>query len=417
MGNSARAGSGRRRRATQLANTARRAPRANSDRTSMLVRDVASAAERSCYATAPRGACFIDAGEACHLPFALTVAGERCVVSRRSNRYSPDCQHLGQQQPRPLLVTGTGRSGTFFLSSVLQRLGLAVSHDRAPSRPQSSRSSQSSRSAPTRSTAGGFKHGAVSWPHAFRTCLPAYTFRRLSAQHPGDVSNQQLHDQRLFRTVAHLVRTPLAAINSRFNNGSVRSRTYAVTSQCNLDLRLDHALSTRSRKLQLALQHWVLWNSFAEATSQLHLSLERVDAAALRTLIERAEIRLAPPSPHEIDAAIRVTTLAAGGRNSARTVKLDRLTPVCEKKSRPDGYAQFSLQHALPAPGQAQGGAWPRLASANRLAGHIPAFFYATQAHVEDASRDRPRVRGDGAGDGISVQLHRRRGGPASDAA
>ena len=296
----------------------------------MLVRDVASAAERSCYATAPRGACFIDAGAACHLPFALTVAGKRCLVSQRSNRYSPDCQHIGQQQPRPLLVTGTGRSGTFFLSSVLQRLGLGVSHDRVA---QSSRSSQSSRSAPTRSTAGGFKHGAVSWPHAFRTCLPAYTFRRLSARHPGDVSNQQLHDQRLFRTVAHLVRTPLAAINSRFNNGSVRSRTYAVTSQCNLDLRLDPALSTRSRKLQLALQHWVLWNSFAEATSELHLSLERVDAAALRTLIEHAETKLAPPSPHEIDAAIRATTLAAGGRNSARTVKLDRLTSVCEKES------------------------------------------------------------------------------------
>ena len=363
----------------------------------------------------PRGACFIDAGAACHLPFALTVAGERCMVSRRSNRYSPDCQHLGQQQPRSLLVTGTGRSGTFFLSSVLQRLGLGVSHDRVA---QSSRSSQSSRSAPTRSTAGGFKHGAVSWPHAFRTCLPAYTFRRLSARHPGDVSNQQFHDQRLFRTVAHLVRTPLAAINSRFNNGSVRSRTYAVTSQCNLDLRLDPALSTRSRKLQLALQHWVLWNSFAEATSELHLSLERVDAAALRTLIEHAETKLAPPSPHEIDAAIRATTLAAGGRNSARTVKLDRLTSVCEKRSGPEGFARFALQHALPAPGQAQGGTRPRLASANRLAqaGHT-GLFYSTQAHVEDAGRDRPGVRGDGAGDGISVQLHRRRGGPAADAA
>ena len=379
----------------------------------MLVRDVASAAERSCYATAPRGACFIDAGEACHLPFALTVAGERCLVSRRSNRYSPDCQHIGQQQPRPLLVTGTGRSGTFFLSSVLQRLGLGVSHDRVA---QSSRSSQSSRSAPTRSTAGGFKHGAVSWPHAFRTCLPAYTFRRLSARHPGDVSNQQLHDQRLFRTVAHLVRTPLAAINSRFNNGSVRSRTYAVTSQCNLDLRLDPALSTRSRKLQLALQHWVLWNSFAEATSELHLSLERVDAAALRTLIEHAETKLAPPSPHEIDAAIRATTLAAGGRNSARTVKLDRLTSVCEKESSRG--PRSICPAALPASARPSAGRHPASACLSESAGRpYRPILFDTQAHVEDASRDRPGVRGDGAGDGISVQLHRRRGGPASDAA
>lgn len=283
---------------------------------------------------APRGACFIDAGEACRRPFALTVAGERCTTIRRSNRYLPDCQHLGQQQPRPLLVTGTGRSGTFFLASVLQRLGLGVSHDTAANqqdRRKSSCSSQSSRSAPTTSTVGGFHHGAVSWPHAFRTCLPAYTFRRLSARHPGDVSNQQLHDQRLFRYVAHLVRTPLAAINSRFNNGSVRSRTYAVTSRCNLDLRLNPALSAWSRKLQLALQHWVLWNSFAEATSELPLSLERVDAAALRGLIERVETKRAPPSPHAIDAAIRAATLAAGGRNSARTVKLDRLTSMWKR--------------------------------------------------------------------------------------
>ena len=321
--------------------------------------------DRPCHATAPRGACFVDAGDACRRPFALTVAGERCTAIRRSNRYSPDCQHLGQQQPRPLLVTGTGRSGTFFLASVLRRLALGVSHDTAEDRSQSR--------APTRSTVGGFQHGAVSWPHAFRTCLPAYTFRRLSARHPGDVSDQQLHDQRLFRNVAHLVRTPLAAINSRFNNGSVRSRTYAVTSRCNLDLRLNPALSAWSRKLQLALQHWVLWNSFAEATSELHLSLERVDAAALHSLIERAETKLAPPSPHAIDAAIRAATLAAGGRNSARTVKLDRLTSMWKRVVQ--RFRSIALQHALQAPDQAQGGIRPRLASANWLAGHTFLVF------------------------------------------
>ena len=277
-------------------------------------------ADHSCDTTAPRGACFIDADSTCRRPFALTVVGERCEAVRRSNRYSPACQHIGQQlPPRPLLVTGTGRSGTFYLASLLQRLGLGVSHDTARSQQQS----QSTRSAPRR-PAVGFQDGAVSWPHAFRTCLPAYTFRRLSARHPGDVSNQQLHDQRLFLHVAHLVREPIAAINSRFNNGSARSRTYAVTSRCNLGLRLDPALSDWSRKLQLALQHWVLWNSFAEATSELHLSLERIDVPALQVLVERAT--RAPKSPSAIEAAIHAATVAHGGRNSGRTVKLDRLT-------------------------------------------------------------------------------------------
>jgi hypothetical protein len=262
---------------------------------------------------ASRGPC----AQPCKRAFALVVEEEQCALLCRSHRHAPACCPTPSQRmpPRPLLVTGTGRSGTAFVATVLRQIGLRISHDGAYDRNDS------------------FEDGAVSWPHAFRNCLPAYTFRRrLSGlrRHPGDISRQYLHDQRRFLHVVHLIREPLASINSRFNNASIRSRTWAPTSDCNLALRPDQSLDDRHQKLQLALQHWVLWNSFVEATAQHHVRLEDLDADAVRQVLDMADLRIPamrrPRWLTAIDAAIESTKASTRAVNSRHTAKATPLT-------------------------------------------------------------------------------------------
>lgn len=103
----------------------------------------------------------------------LVLHSTRCDVVRRSTLYSPECNHTRPQSgpPRPLLITGMGRSGTSYVTSLLQKIGVQVSHDNVPSYGH---------------YLDSFPVGAVSWAHAFAAtpalpCKPrSFIFRRLA---------------------------------------------------------------------------------------------------------------------------------------------------------------------------------------------------------------------------------------------
>lgn len=52
-----------------------------------------------------------------------------CDLVKRSNLYSLKCNTTSLNKPRPLLITGIGRTGTLFLQTLLFKLNLNVRHD------------------------------------------------------------------------------------------------------------------------------------------------------------------------------------------------------------------------------------------------------------------------------------------------
>jgi len=169
---------------------------------------------------------------------------------------------------------------------------------------------------------------------------------------------QHLHDKRLFRHVIHLIREPLDAINSRFNNGTRRASgsTFAPTSQCNLALRPNASLSARDQNLQLALQHWVLWNSFVEATAEHHVSLERLDAVAVKDMLTLANLGHGT-NLTTIRAALRAVSRSARAVNARHTVKARQLTWQDLAQIDPEYTAlaqATALRHGYPVPPEAR---------------------------------------------------------------
>ena len=165
---------------------------------------------------------------------------------------------------------------------------------------------------------------------------------------------QHLHDKRLFRHVIHLIREPLAAINSRFSNGT--SRTYEPTSQCNLALQLNASLSARDQKLQLALQHWVLWNAFVEATAEHHVSLERLDAATVKDMLTLANLGHGT-NLTTVRAALHAVSKSARAVNSRHTVKAGQLKWQDLEQIDPEYTAMAqatALRHGYPVPPDAR---------------------------------------------------------------
>ena len=107
------------------------------------------------------------------LGFAAAAASLGGGVAAAPLSDTADCKRLAQSTKRPgeacgeepgggmmtwpLLITGAGRSGTLFTASLLNRVGLRLSHD--------------NRFDPMRGTkrdaAGPLRDGAVSWVYAF----------------------------------------------------------------------------------------------------------------------------------------------------------------------------------------------------------------------------------------------------------
>lgn len=114
---------------------------------------------------------------------------------------------------------------------------------------------------------------------------------------------------RRFRHVAHLVREPLSSINSRYNMGNISA--FRRPSRC-------FTTAGAGSTLAQTLQHYVLWNSFVEASSRFHLPLEQLTAPWLRALLTFGELPI-HHSDEEIERAI--AALKARHVNSHHTAK------------------------------------------------------------------------------------------------
>ena len=198
-----------------------------------------------------------------HLPgisLGLVVHNSLCDVLRLSSILQRDCDgaRLDDNDYVPLLVTTTGRSGTDYLHALLKSLGLVTMHDNADGTVMNAKGE---RSWPNHTDV------VVSWPLAFaNNAVPG-------CHHPNFGG---LQESRRFRHVAHLLREPLSSINSRYNMGSTDA--FKSASNC-------FTTAGTGSKLAQTLKHYVLWNSFIEASSRFHLPLEQINAAWLRALL------------------------------------------------------------------------------------------------------------------------------------
>eukprot|EP00510_Aplanochytrium_minuta_P007559 CAMPEP_0184031180 /NCGR_PEP_ID=MMETSP0955-20130417/2054_1 /TAXON_ID=627963 /ORGANISM="Aplanochytrium sp, Strain PBS07" /LENGTH=338 /DNA_ID=CAMNT_0026316849 /DNA_START=309 /DNA_END=1325 /DNA_ORIENTATION=+ len=179
----------------------------------------------------------------------------KCQVIRRSHLYSEECGNVGPlSHKRPLLITGTGRSGTDFVHTLLLKLGLALSHD----------------------VRGPAKDGGVSWPEAFNERLCKHPHWNWRSQEGGGSNKGKLVT---FDHIFHLVRHPLKQILSRANGGEwVSSENRRVTA-CNTvsDIGVDSTETKLNRAIILTMRHWVLYNSFIEQYAEWRFRLEQLN--------------------------------------------------------------------------------------------------------------------------------------------
>lgn len=265
----------------------------------------------------------------------LRLDSSHCSLVGRSFLYHPKCNHTDGEPwaPRQMLITGTGRSGTEFVAQILRLAGLDVAHD-----------DRQTMQAASMNVTGA--HGAVSWPQAFRApegmqqCVPSWTWsstldEQLSLASTWSSQHEHEHDRRLFKHLVHLVRTPLEAINSRWNMGEIDTFepptacfTNAYIPKCVSDGTLDRCGSTDANEtLRATLHHWVLWNTFVEATAQWRVRVEDLNtSAAFFLLTERANLRESLNST----AGQLDTVLARVGTedNSGHTKKSERPPPL-----------------------------------------------------------------------------------------
>lgn len=182
-----------------------------------------------------------------------------CACVKRSSLISPACSNTKFDRKFPILFTGVGRSGTDFIHSELQAMGLRVSHD---------------------SNIGyGRIDGSVAWPEAFNA-KPFYTH---SARTKKAKTRRCKHEWWNFGTrwygyyhVFHQVRHPLKTIQSRFNMGDIES--FEMSSLCNTATRTKRSLSLMDRRLDKTMQHWTLWNSFVEQHAEFRFRIEQLNS-------------------------------------------------------------------------------------------------------------------------------------------
>lgn len=215
----------------------------------------------------------------------------RCDILRHTMKYSPECNNVGEGEPRRILITSVGRSGTGHLVQQMRAIGIQVSHD--------NRREYTTQDSPD---------GAVSWLHAFaiKNCRDASW---------GWRSRTLKHDLRYFHHVLHLVRDPLLTMRSRWNMGVVGN---FVPSWCHT-VPMDKSSGNSTKDtIRATLRHWVLWNSFIETYAEDRFRSEDVDAHLLHDLHSRAFPNRTAPSIDSIDETLTALT---GGSNSGHTKK------------------------------------------------------------------------------------------------
>eukprot|EP00924_Labyrinthula_sp_SR-Ha-C_P010828 augustus_masked-scaffold_35-processed-gene-2.62-mRNA-1 protein AED:1.00 eAED:1.00 QI:0/-1/0/0/-1/1/1/0/384 len=210
-----------------------------------------------------------------------------CFILSKSTLYAPHCPPTpaATEHPikvLPLLVTGTGRSGTLFVSDFLSSLGWNISHDNL----------------------GPGEHGAVSWPQ---------TFNRNHCRRPPWNWHVNLEGKRTgfdyrFRAVFQLIRSPLKVILSRANGGEFWNSVNLRNIRCNTRLMAGLILRSEMKQIRkedseegftdmdysliLSLRHWVLWNTFLDRVAIGRFRIEDLgDLNSAKQIVEEMEAK------------------------------------------------------------------------------------------------------------------------------
>ena len=324
----------------------------------------------------------------------IDASTSRCDVIRRSMLYDPDCGNYGEASPRRLLITGTGRSGTSYLTQLFNLVGLRVSHDHWKK--------------PVRFAEA--VDGAISWFHAFGTqkCRRiGSSWRRRQLRQQDNLDGYETDHARNLRLihrkysltndygkvhtsyshflhVVHMVREPLAVITSRWSLGEWRAHHYSGC-DTNIDVsdvyvptqpHMSRRERAAERKLMQTLRHWVLWNSFVESYAQVRFRTEDWNGLLFQQIYNQTSVdppslppRTTEPfissvlqesSPEQLDeiiAASKTTTHSNHGhtKHPPEQITWERLndldhdfTIMAQLMARRYGYENVPLSSLLP---------------------------------------------------------------------
>jgi len=233
-----------------------------------------------------------------------------CTVLNRSLIFSQRCGLTEKSILVPFLVTGVGRSGTKFLAAAFQSLDMSVSHD----------------------VERIGKEGAVSWMDCFNGNTKFLQNRiagNLKCRHIGGLA-----DTWRYKHIFHLVRNPLTNIDSRWNAGQVSNFAAEARCQTAADEGLSSSLMSRENyTLAFTLRHWVLFNSFAEVTSEWGFRNEELKDSFPRISNEiRRRIGMGPLA----DQVFEKISKLSSNTNSDHTKKSGNVTwkKLCEADAR-----------------------------------------------------------------------------------
>jgi hypothetical protein len=221
-------------------------------------------------ATSPLPCVAVPAGARTLLSSSTVSAADRCRYIRASTRFDAECTP-DTEMVWPLLITGAGRSGTLFTATLMNRLGIRVSHDNRfdPMRGDK------------RDEAGPLRDGAVSWVYAFADGeYPAWA---------GSLNGGR------FRRVFQQVRHPLKVIGSRAAAPFGESTREFVARHTELPAWAP----TYAGNVLSSLHHWVAWNSFLGKISDYRFRLEDMDIV---DICHRAELEGCPEKQMVADA-------------------------------------------------------------------------------------------------------------------
>jgi hypothetical protein len=202
-----------------------------------------------------------------------------CDHVRLGLRYVPSCFDQRPSRLYPLLITGTGRSGTKYTMSVLRSLGYNISHDDAK-------------------RIGS--DGAVAWPLAVKGRGPYPKW----ASKPGKAR---------FRALIHQVRDPLASIPSRAAHIKPLLEPFVVAQTPEMKRM---APAFRNNSMAVALLHYVTWNSLIEKQHpDFRFRVEHLNSTILMTILRAARLPLPKRDRPSFDEVLREANRATNSEH------------------------------------------------------------------------------------------------------
>jgi hypothetical protein len=192
-----------------------------------------------------------------------------CENLRLGLRYVPSCFDSPPPRLYPLLITGTGRSGTKFTVSILRRLGYNVTHD-------------------DEEQIGS--DGTVSWPLAVgpRASYPKWATQAGAAR---------------FATLVHQVRDPLTSIPSRAAHIKPVFESF-VSGNCP---EMNHMSPRfRNNSLAVSLLHYVTWHTLIEKQNpEIRFRIEELNTLTLIKILRAAKLPMPNGGPALVDKVLR----------------------------------------------------------------------------------------------------------------